>query len=789
MSEDRATVTIEVDGREIQAKAGDMLINVTDAAGIPIPRFCYHKKLSVAANCRMCLVEVENVPKPLPACATPVNDGMKVYTRSPKAIAAQKGTMEFLLINHPLDCPICDQGGECELQDVAMGYGGDVSRFVEAKRVVPNPDLGPLVSTDMTRCIHCTRCVRFGAEIAGIRELGATGRGEHMRIGTYVEHALNSELSGNIIDVCPVGALTSKPFRFRARAWELTQFDGIAPHDAVGANIHLHVQNGKVMRVVPKENEAINETWISDRDRFSYEGLYSSDRLMQPMLKDNGAWREVEWEEALEAAVNGLRAAMGSDSAQFGTLIAPTSTVEELYLAQKLTRGLGSGNIDHRLRQTDFRSLGDHPPFPWLNGAIADLEDVDAALVIGSHTRKEQPLLAHRLRKAALKGAYVALLNPFEVPLSHDAEQIAVSPASMVAELAAIAKAAGVKATGDLKKRIDGAKPDDRHKAIAQRLRDAGHGRILLGNLAAAHPDYVLLQALASELAQTVGAGLGYLPVAANSVGAAIAGAEAGRLPGWKRTDAAALDAGAMLEKGLRTYLIAGIDPELDCANPAGAVATLAGAECVVALTAYRTPTLEQVADVMLPMALFAETSGTYVNGEGTWQGARGVVAPVGKARPAWKILRVLGNLLGLEGFDYESADAVRSELEAECEGFEPAAGEIELGDAALMLQNDGLVRAGDVPIYAADTLVRRAGALQHTPDATTGFVSLNPTEAARAGLADAREVRVTQGENSVTLPLEIDPAVPDGCVRIPAGVPGSAGLGVPFGAVGLEKG
>ena len=787
MAEER-TVTIEVDGREIQARVGDMLINVTDEAGIPIPRFCYHKKLSVAANCRMCLVEVENVPKPLPACATPVNEGMKVYTRSPRAIAAQKGTMEFLLINHPLDCPICDQGGECELQDVAMGYGGDVSRFVEAKRVVPNPDLGPLVATDMTRCIHCTRCVRFGAEIAGIRELGATGRGEHMRIGTYVEHALNSELSGNIIDLCPVGALTSKPFRFRARAWELTQFDGVAPHDAVGSNIHLHVKNGKVMRVVPKENEAVNETWISDRDRFSYQGLYSDDRLLRPMLKDNGEWRQVEWDEALEEAVKGIKAAMGSDPKALGTLVAPTCTLEELYLAQKLTRALGSGNIDHRLRQADFRSLGGNAPFPWLNGKIADLENIDAALVIGSHTRKEQPLLAHRLRKAALKGGDIVLLNPFEVPLSHDAEQIAVSPGEMVGELGAIAKAAGAKGGEEIEKLISGAQPGDRHQAIAKRLNEADNGRVLLGNLAAAHPDYSVLQALAFAVAQATDTAPGYLPVASNSVGAVLAGAQSDTLPGAKPAESAALDAGRMLEGSLKACLVMGIDPELDCNDPARSMAALEGAQCVVALSGYRTPALERVADVLLPMAFFAETAGTYVNAEGVWQGARGAAAPAGEARPGWKILRVLGNLFGLEGFEYESADAVRHELEAVCEGFEPATGSIELSDSRVTLQGEGLVRVGDVPIYAADPLVRRASALQHTPDATQGCVRLNPAEAERAGVADASEVRVTQGEATVTLPLEIDPAVPDGCVRIPAGVPGSAALGAQFSAVGLAK-
>ncbi|MCW8975820.1 MAG: NADH-quinone oxidoreductase subunit NuoG, partial [Sedimenticola sp.] len=549
MSEDQ-TITIEIDGKAIQATPGQMLIEVTDAAGIDIPRFCYHKKLSVSANCRMCLVEVERAPKPLPACATPINDGMKVFTKSPIALAAQKGTMEFLLINHPLDCPICDQGGECELQDISMGYGSDISRFVEGKRIVKDKDIGPLITTDLTRCIHCTRCVRFGAEIAGIRELGATGRGEHMTIGTYIEKSVDSELSGNIIDVCPVGSLTSKPSQFKARAWEMLQRDTIAPHDSVGSNIHVHVRRNELIRVHPKDNEAINECWISDRDRFSYEGVYSTDRLTTPMLKRDGEWHAASWDDALSAVVNSLKG-VGSN---LGALVSPSSTLEELYLAQKLVKGLGSEAFDSRLRQGDFR--GEEPRFPWLGQSIESLETVDGALVVGSSIRKEQPMLAHRLRKAALEGAQISFINPMELDLNYVAQQIVVTPAGMITELAAVAKAAG--ASGAL---IDNAIVTDQHKALAEKLKGSSNGTLLLGNLATAHADFSIIRSLASDIATACDLKLGYLPEAANSIGARLIGAVA----------TAGNDAQAMLDEPRKGYLLMGIEPGFDLWNPAKA--------------------------------------------------------------------------------------------------------------------------------------------------------------------------------------------------------------------------
>ena len=771
MSDDQM-VTIQVDGRELKAKAGTLLIEATDAAGINIPRFCYHKKLSVAANCRMCLVEVAKVPKPLPACATPVNEGMQVYTRSPLALAAQKGTMEFLLINHPLDCPICDQGGECELQDIALGYGNDASRFVEGKRVVPDRDIGPLIATDFTRCIHCTRCVRFGAEIAGIRELGATGRGEHMEIGTYIEKSVDSELSGNIIDICPVGSLTSKPFLYSARAWELVQRKSIAPHDSVGSSLNLHVRRNQVMRVHPRDNEAVNECWISDRDRFSYEGLYSADRLTRPLVKKSGNWVETDWQEALEAVAQGLKRARGTSGNRLGALLSPGATLEEFYLAQKLMRGLGSENIDFRLRQSDFRA--EEPAYPWLGQTIAQLDELNAALLIGSNIRKEQPILGHRLRKAALTGAQISFINPLELELNYHATQLVNSPMGMISDLAAVAKALG--GYGGL---IDSAEVSDVHHRLAEQLRAAERATVLLGNMAVAHPDYALIQGLARIIAGNSGSLLGYLPEAANSVGGRLAGA----LPGNDGSNAQ-----EMLSNPHKGYLLMGVEPGFDCWNPARAMETLGQAEFVAALSAFRSQSLEQVADVILPIAAFAETSGTYVNAQGEWQSFSGAVAPAGESRPAWKVLRVLGNLLDLPGFDQVSSEEILAEAR-QVAGDRKPDNSADGGVAyERLLAGVGLTRIGDVPIYALDPLVRRAASLQKTRDAIEASSRINAREAAMAGLADGDKVVVKQDKNSAKLRVVIDPTVPDGCVRIPAGLVGTDTLGGQIGDVTLEK-
>jgi len=784
-------VTIEIDGKPYQAEPGQMLIEITDANGIDIPRFCYHKKLSVAANCRMCLVDVERAPKPMPACATPVMDGMIVKTRSEKALIAQKAVMEFLLINHPLDCPICDQGGECELQDMAVGYGKDVSRYHEGKRVVFDKNLGPLIATEMTRCIHCTRCVRFSQEISGIQEMGAPGRGEHTKIGTYIEKNISSELSGNMIDLCPVGALTSKPFRFSARAWEMQQVDSIAPHDAVGSNIHLHVRRNQIMRVAPKENEAVNEVWISDRDRFSYQGLTAEDRLTSPMIKKEGTWQKTDWEQALAFAVQGLKKVKDADgSSEIGALASPTATVEELYLLQKLMRGIGSQNIDHRLRQVDFSDQEAAPLFPYLGQTIAELEQSDVAFVIGSHLRKEQPLLNHRLRKATR--AKVMLLNPVDYEFNLAiADKIIAAPTAWVENLAGIAKSILEKHTtlipADMRKLLAKVSVNEHQAAIAQTLVKSGQKRtILLGDLATAHPEYSTIRALAATIAKLSDANLGYL--GGNTSGAWLAGALPHRAAAGEPVTSG-LNAHTMLSKSLKAYILLGLEPELDSINGAGALATLKKAEFVVSLSAYQTPAMESYADVILPIGLFAETSGTYVNGEGLWQSFSGAVVPPGEARPAWKILRVLGNLFELDGFDYIASDQVRDELRPLIGDKKPETQTAWKIPARLSVDpaNKALQRITEMPIYSVDALVRRAGALQSTMDAKiTQGVHINSKLAAQLSLD--KQVRVKQDEAQITLPVVIDERVPDNSVLIYAGQVANQALDAWHGLIELTN-
>ncbi len=688
MSEDAVNIT--VDGVPMKARKGEMIIRVTDANDVYVPRFCYHEKLPVAANCRMCLVEVEKAPKPLPACATPVMEGMVIRTKSAKAIAAQRSVMEFLLINHPLDCPICDQGGECELQDLAVGYGRDISRYHERKRVVKDKNLGPLVSTDMTRCIHCTRCVRFGQDVAGIPELGTTGRGEHNEIGTYIEASVNHELSGNIIDLCPVGALNSKPFRYRARSWEMTQQPLVSPHDGLGTNLYGHVRRGRLMRVVPRRNDAINETWISDRDRFSYEGVYSADRLQAPMLRDGDSWKSVDWQTALEAVAQGLQQAPKGGT---GFLASASSTIEELTLLSRLARGIGSGNIDHRLRQTDFPAA----VTPSLGMAVADVDTLQALLVVGANLRHEIPLLASRVRKAAVSGAKVSFLNPerFEY-LFPVAQYWVASPAQQLAALQVLVAAARGAALGS-----EGVTAE--HLQVVDSLKSTERKAIWLGALAQRHPAFGALRGLAAELAALTGATLGILAEGANAAGAHLAGA----VP-----DAGALDAAGMLAKSLHSYVLLGVEPQADSLS-ASAAAAMAGARFVVALTPYASDELKAVATVMLPIGSFAETSGTYVSLEGRWQSFAGAAQPVGESRPAWKVLRVLGNLLGLQGFAQSTSEEVLAEARAAADGAAPQA--VPQGGGVATVAADAIVT--DVPLYQIDALVRRSTALQATRD------------------------------------------------------------------------
>ncbi|HEY3327440.1 MAG TPA: NADH-quinone oxidoreductase subunit NuoG [Novimethylophilus sp.] len=794
-------LNIEIDGQAIEVENGSTIIEAADKLGIAIPRFCYHKKLSVAANCRMCLVQVEKFAKPLPACATPVSDGMKIFTRSKAAVEAQKGVMEFLLINHPLDCPICDQGGECDLQDLAVAYGSSASRYTEEKRVVFNKNFGSLVSTDMTRCIQCTRCVRFLKEIGGMMELGMVGRGEHAEISAYVDRSVDSELSGNIIDLCPVGALTSKPFRYSARSWELARRPSVAPHDGLGAQIELHVKNNRVMRVLPREKESINECWLSDRDRFSYEGLSSPDRLTVPMIKRHGEWHETDWKSALEFAANRLREISDKDGGNaIGVLVSPNSTMEEGFLSKKLAQGLGCGNVDHRLRQSDFRLDGKYMGTPWLGCNIPDLQEMDRVLVIGSNLRNEHPLLAHRLRQAVKHGAELSLVNPTDddplMPVSHKA---VCAPNDMVNVLSQILKAmSGLQKLSlclptSLNKVLDEVKVWDNSRAMAESL--AGYGNdvclvsprvgVFLGNIAAHHPRYAEIYSLAEAIASLCGATFGVMAEGANSVGADLASV----LP-----EPGGLNARAMLEAPRKAYLLVNVEPELDCHNAAQTQAAMAAAECVVALTAYRSEALRD-AEVLLPIAPFSETSGTFMSMEGRVQPFAAAVKPLGECRPAWKVLRVLGNVLGLGGFDYDSSEDVSRDIFG---GEKPSRvvwrqlnnNLRELAEIDNRQQTEGVLqRVGEIPLYQSDAIVRRAAPLQKTKSATAPVIAgLNAADMQKLGLIDGAEVVVKQNSGSVRLKVQTDNRVAAGCVRVPTARAETAALGDLFGAIAIGR-
>jgi len=776
-------INIEIDGKLVQTERGSTVMDAAHKAGVHIPHFCYHKKLSISANCRMCLVEVEKAPKPLPACATPAADGMKVHTHSEMAVKAQQGVMEFLLINHPLDCPICDQGGECQLQDVAVGYGGNTSRYQEEKRVVTPKEIGPLVSTqEMSRCIQCTRCVRFGQEIAGVMELGMANRSEHAQIMSFVDSTVDSELSGNMIDLCPVGALTSKPFRYTARSWELSRRKSVSPHDGLGSNLAIHVKNNKVMRVTPVENESINECWISDKDRFSYEGLNSAQRLTKPMLKQDGKWIEVEWQAALEYVANALRqVASGAGAEHIAALATPHSTVEELYLLQKLMRGLGSGNVDFRLRQSDFSADGKQAGVPWLGMPVADLSTRDRFLVVGSFLRKDHPLLAQRIRQAAKKGAQVNVVHSSDddllMPRAHRA---IVSPAELVNVLAQVLKAlAAEKQTNaqGVQDVVIGAQA----AAIAKSLASGKAVGVLLGNFAQHHPQAAQIAVLAEQIATLCDAKFGYLGEAANSVGGYLAGA----VPFGAGVQG--MNAAQMLATPRKAYLLLNVEPELDAQNPQQAIAAMQAADLVVAMSAYQHHASEY-ADVLLPIAPFTETSGTYVSTEGRAQSFKGAVKPLGEARPAWKVLRVLGNLLDVAGFDQDTSEAARDEALAG-----DVAGKLNnsLTGVSLQLNSNavsGLQRVSDVPIYATDAVVRRSEALQKTSDAAIPCVMLHSSELQKLGVLSGDWVKVRQENGSARLVVQANDNLPAQTARIAAGHAATAALGAMFGTITVER-
>ncbi|NMG15679.1 NADH-quinone oxidoreductase subunit NuoG [Aromatoleum bremense] len=775
---------IEIDGKQVSVEDGSTVMDAATKIGAYIPHFCYHKKLSIAASCRMCLVQVEKAPKPLPACATPVTNGMKVWTRSDQAIKAQKGVMEFLLINHPLDCPICDQGGECQLQDLAVGYGGSQSRYEEEKRVVFNKNLGPLVATDMTRCINCTRCVRFTTEIAGMMELGQAFRGEHAEIMPFIEKTLESELSGNIIDLCPVGALTSKPFRFAARTWELSRRKSISSHDSLGSNLVVQVKHDIVKRVLPLENEGINECWLSDKDRFSYEGLNSEDRLTVPMIKQDGEWKEVDWQAALEFVANGLLAtAKENGPATIGALASPHSTLEELHLLQKLARTLGTDNIDFRLRQWDFRADGHRTGAPWLGMPIADVAGLNRLLIIGSFLRKDAPLLAQRVRQAAKRGLQVSAIHAagdnWLLPVKNEA---LVAPSGMVGMLlqvaAALAAEKGMPVVDELATRVP-AEISDEARTIAQNLATGARVAVWLGNFAEQSEFAAELHVVAQEIARLSGGSLGFIGEAANSVGGYLA--KAAPIVGG-------FNARQMVEQPLKSYLLLNAEPDLDFANPVATMAALRGARLVVALSAFTSPALRSCANVLLPITPFTETSGTFVNCEGRVQSFNAVARARGEARPGWKVLRVLGNLLELEGFDQNDSEAVAAEVLSTdvAERLGNGVSDVELSTRPAAA--GGLERVSDVPIYFADPLVRRAPSLQKTRDGAVPSLRASAATLARLGFEAGARARVKQGGAVAELGVVVDEKVADNCVRIAAAHPATAALGAMCGEISLER-
>lgn len=747
------TVTIEIDGESMAVPKGSMIIEAADRVGINIPRFCYHRKLSIAANCRMCLVDVEKAPKPLPACATPVMEGMKVFTQSKRAVDAQRGVMEFLLINHPLDCPICDQGGECELQDVAMGYGRSVSRFTERKRVVADENLGPLIATDMTRCIHCTRCVRFLDEIAGTNELGGMGRGETLKIATYIGRSMASELAGNIIDLCPVGALTNKVFRFEARAWELRSKDSLANHDCVGSNLHAHTRRGVIERTVPKENDAINESWLSDRDRYSHQGLESKDRAAAPMVRDGGSWRTVGWDDALSNAAAILKAA---DPDTLGFLLSPRASTEALYLAQKMARALGTNNVDHRLRERDFSDQDARPATPAVERELISLRQADAVLIVGANPRHDQPLVGHQLRQAWRGGADMFALNVLDFEFSFEtAAKIVVPPSRLASSLEGL---------------------EAQHPDIFAALQGAQDALIVLGNDAARAPDAARLRHLARRLADAVGATLIAVPDQANSVGAWMVGAVPHRGPGGAALEAPGLNVSEMVTGAAKTFLLYDLEPRHDCALGARAQRHLAGAAGVVYLGGYVTDAIRDIADVILPIAVHPETDGTFVNLNGRVQTVAAAVPAPGDARQGWKVLRVLGNELGLSGFDYVRVQQIRDEISGLLDRAPGEAGSKTTEAPAFdyNVGKDQLELIARTPIYACDGVVRRASALQNTVLGESAHLGANAATVEQLGVAEGDEMTLRHGDLTVTLPLRVDVRVPDGAVYVPQGVAGT---------------
>lgn len=773
-------VELTIDGKKVEVAEGSMVMQAANELGLYVPHFCYHKKLSIAANCRMCLVEVEKAPKPMPACATPVSSGMVVHTASEKAVAAQQGVMEFLLINHPLDCPICDQGGECQLQDLSVGYGESGSRYQEEKRVVFHKEMGPLISAEeMPRCIHCTRCVRFGQEVGGLMELGMIGRGEHAEITSFVGRAVESELSGNMIDICPVGALTSKPFRYSARTWELARRRSVSPHDSLGANLVIQVKGERVMRVVPFENEDVNECWISDRDRFAYTGLYAEDRLAYPMVKDEqGNWNEVSWGDALQAVVKGLnkvRDQYGAD--QIGALGSEMATTEELSLLARLTRSLGSDNIDFRLRYNDSALDKAFNGVPWLGMPVAELNQLDRVLVVGSFIRKDQPLIAQRLRQAAKQGMQISFIgSAFDDPLMSVTSHFEVKPSALPNALAEVAVALAQAGNQPVPDAFASVQVSESAQAVAASLATGQNMAVLLGNMAMTSPLASVIAANAQTICELAQGRLGVLTTGGNTVGGYLADA----VPKDQGQTAA-----QMLADPLQAYLVLHAEPLFDTSNGQQAVETLKQAGFAVALTSYANAAADW-ADVMLPVAPYTETSGTFVNAEGRVQGFRGTVAPFGQSRPAWKVLRVLGNLFELSGFEEETSDAVR-DAALLTNPQERLSNTVNTSPSVVAIP-EGLERVADIPVYRSDAIVRRADPLQQAPASSAPVLRVHSSTLDQLGLQAGEVARVKSASGELVLPVQADDGVAPSAVRVAMAFAQTVDLGNAFGQLTLER-
>ncbi len=798
-------VEVEIDGKKVEIEEGSMVMHAANKLGVYVPHFCYHKKLSIAANCRMCLVEVEKAPKPLPACATPVSDGMKIHTRSEKAVSAQKSVMEFLLINHPLDCPICDQGGECQLQDLAVGYGGSSSNYTEEKRVVFHKPMGPLVSAEeMTRCIHCTRCVRFGQEVAGVMELGMANRGEHAEIMTFVGRSIDSELSGNMIDICPVGALTSKPFRYSARTWELSRRKSVSPHDSLGSNLTVQIKGQQVMRVVPLENEAINECWISDRDRFAYEGLNSPDRLTTPMIKTDGQWVQADWATALnQAALLLATARVNHGSERIGALAGPTSTVEELYLLQKLARGMGSDNIDFRVRQADFSIDSAGQGAPWLGLSIAEISGLDHLLLIGSFLRKDHPVLSARIRRAVSHGLELSVLHASDEDLLMPvARKSIVAPSQwrgqLLQVLSVVNQAKGLANPAAFEQAMADLSVGEAARAIADSLLSGEQTAVLLGNAAIAHPQAGDLMRIGQAIATACEARFGVIGDSASSVGGYLAGATPRAVGAISASPvgSAGLNAAEQLRADLKAFLLLNLEPSLDCAGGAAAMKSLTAAETVVAITPFKSDDLMSVADVLLPAGPFTETGGSFVNAEARLQIFNGVVQAAGESRPGWKVLRVLANRLDLKGFEFDSVADVRLEAlgsagaQAAEGAFESSLSNSLVGDLTGdrdWQSEQTLERLGDVPVYFADSIVRRGEALQQTADAQAPQARLHPDTLSRLGLESGTQVVLEQAGGAATVELTADASLATDVVRVAGAHQSTVNLTEMFGPITLR--